>query len=170
MKKFLIIAALIAIAAIIINYSLGGFKTITPELISSNQQVIYGKAYEGSYNSELLDELMLDLRGSLAGSNNQGQLVIVNYIEPELEKRGTVKQFLGIIWADEPENNDYDSLIIGAYNGVQFTVPVQPLVMPSPEKMQGLAEDFAMNMQSTLAGFSIEQYQDKTLVINFPFE
>lgn len=170
MKKFLILAAIVAIAAVIINYTLGGFEPVSPELISNDKQVVYGRAYEGSYSSETLDYLINELRQVLANYNNEGQLVIINYIEPELEKRGTVKQFVGIIWDRQPQNNDYDSLLIEAYNGVQFAVRVKPLVMPSPEKLQAMAEDFAKNMESSLAGYSIEQYHDGTLIINYPFE
>lgn len=169
MKKYILFAIIIALAGLIINYSLGGFKPVEPGLISVDATTIYGRWYEGRYNSETLDELLGELRAKIAESNIPGQITIVNYLQPELEKRGTVKQFVGIIWQAKPAEITYDSLILEAYNGAQFSIPVRPLVMPSPEKLKRLAESMAADTGTLLAGYSIEQYQDKTLVINFPF-
>lgn len=157
-------------AAVVINYTLGGFKEIQPGLVTTGKTVIYGKEYQGSYNSEVLDELLAELRGEIAESSSAGQLTIVNYHQDDLEKRGMVKQFVGIVWSDSQKILGYDSLVIEEYNGAQFRIPVKPLVMPSPEKLKSLAEEMAENMTASLAGYSIEQYQDKTLVINFPFK
>lgn len=170
MKKFLIIASLIAVTAILINYSLGGFQAVEPGLISGENMVVYGRTYEGRYNSAALDELIDELRGELTSQENSGTLTIINYLQPELEKRGTVRQFVGIAWNQAPASTSYDSLIINAYNGVQFAIPVKPLVMPSPEKLSSLAEEFSNKMGTTLGAFSIEQYRDNTLIVNFPFE
>lgn len=170
MRKYLLFALLIAVAALVINYSLGGFKPIEPGLITTQKVTVYGRIYEGRYNSEALDELISELQTQLASSNKQGQLTIINYLQPELEKRGTVKQFVGIIWQDELATMSYDSLVLEPYNAAQFRIPVRPLVMPSPEKLMGLAEDLAEEMNTTLKGYSVEQYQDKTLVINFPLK
>jgi hypothetical protein len=169
-KKYLLFALLIAVAALVINYALGGFKPIEPGLITTQEVTVYGRYYEGRYNSEALDELISELQTQLASSHEQGQLTIINYLQPELEKRGTVKQFVGIIWQDELANRSYDSLVLEPYNAAQFRIPVRPLVMPSPEKLMGLAEDLAEEMNTTLQGYSVEQYQDKTLIINFPLK
>ena len=171
MKKYLIIAAIIAFAAVIINYVLGGFNKIEPGLVTTEKEVVYGREYEGRYNSEALDNLISELRTILSNSSSKGQLTIINYLRPDLEQRGTVKQFVGIIWdKNKVTNSDYDSLILESYNGAQFRIPISPLVMPSPEKLKGLAETMAVDMSSSLAGYSVEQYQDRTLVINFPFK
>ena len=167
MKKFLLIAALVAFAGIIINYTLGGFKTIEPSLVSVDEAVVYGRFYEGSYKSEALSELVDELRAEQVNSNN-GILTIVNYHQEEYEKRGTIKQFVGIIWKERPASTRYDTLVIPAYNAAQFRLQVKPLVMPSPKKLNNLAEDFAITMESTLQGISIEQYKDNTLFINYP--
>lgn len=163
-------ALIIALAAVVINYSLGGFEGVEPGLITSTKVVVYGKTYEGQYNSAALDELLDELRAAIDANEAQGRLTIINYHQPELEKRGTVKQFVGITWAGQPGSEDYDSLVVEPYNGVQFRIPVRPLVMPSPEKLRDQAAVMAAEMQTTLAGYSLEQYQDKTLVINFPFK
>ena len=169
MKKYLLFAAIIAAAALIINFAMGGFATIEPGLVTTEKVVIYGRNYEGRYNSQALDELIAELRQVIVGSAQPGQLTIINYHQVELEKRGTVKQFVGIIWQKPMQTSAYDSLVIDPYNAAQFRIPVKPLVMPSPEKLRGLAEDMAEQMNRALAGYSVEQYLDKTLVINFPF-
>jgi len=168
-KKYVLFAALIAAAALVINFVLGGFEAIEPGLVTSEKVIVYGRLYEGRYNSEALDELLAELRSTITNSGEPGQLTIINYHQAELEKRGTVKQFIGIIWQQSSAPSAYDSLVIEPYNGAQFRIPVKPLVMPSPEKLRGLAEALATDMNTSLAGYSVEQYQDKNLVINFPF-
>jgi hypothetical protein len=171
-KKFLIIGALVVIGAVIINYTLGGFEPVQPSLISSQTLTLYGQHYEGRYNSEALDELIANLRKRIDESENEAVLTIVNYNQEELEKRGVVKQFVGINWKALPlENNtDLDSITIEQYNGVQFAIPIKPLVMPSPEKLKKEAEAMAESMNTELVGLSIEQYQNNSLIINYPFK
>ena len=167
-KKVIIIALLIAAAAVLINYSLGGFKPVKPQLVSLHDTVIYGKLYEGSYNSELLSELIDQYRRELEKHQQAGQLTIVNYDQPDLEKRGMVKQFVGIIWRGQSARSDSDSLVLPACNAVQFKIPIKPLVMPSPEKLNEMARDYSIQMETTLLGYSIEQYLGKSLIINYP--
>lgn len=172
MKKFFIIAGIIVLAAVVLNYTLGGFTKVEPGLISVNASTIYGRIYEGRHNSQALDELIDSLNNELTSNNPTGHLAIVNYMQPELEKRGIVRQFVGIIY-DDPETHPsgtFDSLNILAYNGIQFNVPIKPLVMPSPEKFKHLALDMAKEMEAELAGFSIEQYDNQMLIINFPLK
>lgn len=170
MKKSLYIAIVIALAAVVINFSLGGFDAVEQGLITSDKVVIYGQEYEGRYNSKTLDELLNKFRTTLDNNQGQGRLTIVNYHQPELEQRGTVKQFVGIIWEGRPLQNNYDSLVVEAYNGAQFRIPVKPIVMPSPEKLRDQAVEMAIEMSTSLAGYSVEQYEDKMLIINFPFK
>ena len=171
MKKFFLIGGLVVFGAIIINYTLGGFKPLEPALISSQSLTLYGQHYEGRYNSEALDELIGDLRRRIDESESEASLIIVNYNQEELEKRGVVKQFVGISWKELPlERINLDSITLQQYNGVQFTVPIKPLVMPSPEKLKKEAEAMAQSMNTELRGISIEQYQDNNLIINYPFK
>ena len=170
MKKYLVFGAIIIIAGVVINYSLGGFNPIVPGLVSSNGVTLYGWNYEGRYSSETVDKHIETLRDILNKTDQEGVLTIVNYIKPDLEKRGVVQQFIGIEWINKnsPNTNDLDSLIIQPYNGIQFNVPIKPLVMPSPEKLKTLALEAAKEMDTELLYFSIEQYKDKSLILSFP--
>ncbi|RLD23558.1 MAG: hypothetical protein DRI71_05040 [Bacteroidetes bacterium] len=172
MKKYLVLGGIIILAGVVINYSLGGFKPIEPGLISSNGITLYGWTYEGSHSSDALDSQIEALRSIIKDSDQQGILTVVNYIQPQLEKRGVVKQFIGIEWVEGnnavPDN--LDSLVIEPYNGIQFVIPIKPLVMPSPEKLKALALESAMKMDTELSDISIEQYKDKSLVLNFPLK
>jgi len=172
MKKYLTLGGIIILAGIVINYSLGGFKPIEPGLISSSEVTLYGWSYEGSYSSDSLDNQIDALRNIIKKSHQQGVLTVVNYIQPELEKRGVVKQFIGIEGINDYDAipNDLDSLVIEAYNGIQFVIPIKPLVMPSPEKLKTLALESASEMNTELTSFSIEQYRDKSLILNFPLK
>lgn len=172
MKKYLVFGAIIIIAGVVVNYSLGGFKPIVPGLVSSNGVTLYGWHYEGRYSSETVDKHIETLRDILNNTDQEGVLTIVNYIKPDLEKRGVVQQFIGIEWINKngPNNNDLDSLIIQPYNGIQFSVPIKPLVMPSPEKLKNLALEAAQEMDTELLYFSIEQYKDKSLILSFPLK
>ena len=172
MRKYLVIGALIVLAGIVINYSLGGFKQIDPELISTHNTIIYGSLYEGGHSSDSLNHQVEHYRSILNESNQPGRLTIVNYTQSNLEKRGMVKQFIGIEWENEhPElYRPIDSLAINAYNGFQFRIHIKPLVMPIPEKLKQLAIEAAELMDGELQGYSIEQYKDGSLIINYPLK
>jgi hypothetical protein len=171
-RKYLILGGLILFGGIVINYSLGGFKQIEPELVSSPATTIYGLLYEGGHSSDSLENQVLRLRKILSASEQSGVLTIVNYNQSSLEKRGMIKQFIGIEWAQNGKNlsQSLDSLVIDGYNGFQFRIPIKPLVMPSPEKLKNLAEEASQSMAGKLQGFSIEQYKDGFLIINYPLE
>lgn len=172
MKKYLIFGGIIVLAGIVINYSLGGFKNIEPQLISTHNNIIYGFLYEGGHSSDSLNNQIAYYRSVLNKSNQPGTLTIINYTQLNLEKRGMVKQFIGIEWENNinHSNKPLDSLIIKPYNGFQFRIPIKPLVMPSPEKLKRLANEAAELMEGELQGHSIEQYKDRLLIINFPLK
>jgi len=171
-RKYLFFGGLILLGGIVINYSLGGFKPIEPTLVSTHGTTIYGLLYEGGHASDSLENQVSCLRKTISESNQSGTLTIVNYNQPELEKRGMIKQFLGIEWTDNDHNKSQslDTLFIAGYNGFQFRIPIKPLVMPSPEKLKKLAEEASQSMAGELQGYSIEQYIDGTLIINFPLK
>ena len=160
------------LAGIVINYSLGGFKNVEPQLISTHDTIIYGLLYEGGHSSDSINNQVSHYRKILSESNQPGTLTIVNYIQSNLEKRGMVKQFIGIEWEKiaNSSNKPLDSLIIKSYNGFQFRIPIQPLVMPSPEKLKRLANEAAEIMEGELQAYNIEQYKDRFLIINFPLK
>ena len=172
MKNYLILGGLIVVAGILINYSFGGFEPIESTMISNPQTIIYGRFYEGSHSSDLLEKQLADLRKILKDPGNKGTLTIVNYINATLEQKGMVKQFLGIEGKKNLPYQAYelDSLVIDAYDGIQIIIPMKPLVMPSPEKLKKLAEKTAEIKGNKLRGYSIEQYKNQTLVINFPLK
>ena len=170
MRKYLILGGIIVITGIVVNFTLGGFEPIEPVLISAHKTRLYGWHYEGYHASDSLDRQVEKLRDILAATGQPGTLTIVNYLQPELEKRGVVKQFVGIDWGNTSYTNDYklDTLSIAAYNGFQFVISIKPLVMPSPEKLKRMAREAAKNMDAQLQDISIEQYKNKTLIVNFP--
>jgi len=172
LKKYFFLGALVVLAGIVINYSLGGFKKIEPELISTHRTVIYGSLYEGGHSSDSLTNLIAHFHKILADSGQTGTLTIVNYMQEKLEERGMVKQFVGIEWEENANNPkmSLDSILISPYNGFQFRLPIKPLVMPSPEKLKKLAKEAALLMDGELQGYSIEQYQNRMLIINFPLK
>ncbi len=172
MRKYLILGGIIVITGIVINFTLGGFEPIEPVLVSARETQLYGWPYEGYHASDSLDRQVERLREILGASNRPGTLTIVNYLQPDLEKRGVVKQFVGIAWDTAPEQNPLglDTLTIPAYNGFQFSITLKPLVMPSPEKLKRMAREAAKTMEGQLQDISIEQYKDQTLVVNFPLK
>ncbi len=172
MKKYFVFAGIILLFGLVINYSLGGFETIKPNIISTYNTTIYGFLYEGSHASDSLANQVALLRKILDDGDIIGTLTIVNYIQPALEKRGVIRQFIGIETEHYLTHNRYslDSLKINSYNGIQFRIPIRPLVMPSPEKLKKLAKEAAISMNSELASYSIEYYKDKFLITNFPLQ
>ena len=83
-----------------------------------------------------------------------------------------IRQFVGIAWENNVNNTiePLDSLIIEPYNGFQFRIPIKPLVMPSPEKLKRLSNEAAELMEKELQDYSIEQYKDHLLIINYPLK
>ena len=172
MRKFLLLGGIIVLAGVVINYSLGGFSQIEPELVSTQGTIIYGSLYEGSHSSDSLNDQVTHYRKILTESGQSGTLTIVNYIQPSFEKRGMIRQFVGIAWENNVNNTieQLDSLIIEPYNGFQFRIPIKPLVMPSPEKLKRLSNEAAELMEKELQDYSIEQYKDHLLIINYPLK
>ena len=171
MRKYLALGGIIILSALAINYFLGGFKKVKPTYAVIDDLSIYGQAYEGRYTSDSLDNVIKFLQDQIAETDTSGSLVIVNYLQEDLEKLGVVKQFVGIIWADPPETNlGLDTLLVPTAQVIQFSVPINPLVMPSPEKLKKMAVDEATRMGRNMLGYSIEQYQNRQLVVSFPIE
>ncbi|MEN8248585.1 MAG: hypothetical protein ABFS32_06610, partial [Bacteroidota bacterium] len=105
MKKFLILGGLIVLGGLAVNYMLGGFKKIKSEQVSINSMAVYGKHYEGRFASDSLDNIIELLQAQIETPDTSGSLVIVNYLQEDLEKRGIVKQFVGIIHNRPPDFN-----------------------------------------------------------------
>jgi len=98
MKKYFVLGGFIVIAGVLINYLLGGFDPLNAEVVEQPAMVLYGWPYEGSYKSAALDEQIEKLRQMVRQSADSGTLTIVNFLQPELEKKGMVRQFTGIVW------------------------------------------------------------------------
>ena len=85
MKKYLILGGIIVLSGIAINYFLGGFEQLKPEHVEINDMTIFGKSYEGRYASDSLDNIITSLN-NLIKSDTSGALIIVNYLQEDLEK------------------------------------------------------------------------------------
>ncbi|MCF6359129.1 MAG: hypothetical protein L3J29_00020 [Cyclobacteriaceae bacterium] len=168
MKKYFIIGAIILIAGLVINYKFGGFEKTEPQLIEVSDYAIYGASYEGSYKSNALSSLvskMQTLQKNMADSSN---VVLVNYIDEAKETLGIVSNFVGII-TEGRGMEDLEKKTIKANKAIRVVVKINPLTMPSPEKIKALAFEMAEKEGLVLQKLSIEQYQeDDTLVIDFP--
>lgn len=157
------------LSGLAINYFLGGFNR--PELMKGtmNEMTIHGMPYEGRYASDSLDNMIDWLQSQIDTTGIPGSLVIVNYLQEDLEKRGVVKQFVGLVADQGIEfKHPLDTLVLPASETIQFTIPVNPLVMPSPEKLKKMAIDEAEKNQVSLVGYSIEQYRNRKLIVSFP--
>ena len=172
MKKYFFIGAVVLLVGLAINYSLGGFKTIEPKLVEVDNYIVYGKPYEGSYNSNWLTnmgEVMRRLQQEITDSTD---LVIINYINKAKETVGNVDNFVGLSLKNDTNNGALDKLekrIIKANKAIRLTVKIQPMVMPSPEKIKELAFELAAKEGLQLQQFSIEKYSaNGLLIIEFP--
>ena len=96
MKKYLVFGAIIIIAGVVVNYSLGGFKPIVPGLVSSNGVTLYGWHYEGRYSSETVDKHIETLQDILNNTDQEGVLTIVNYIKPDLKNEVSFNNLLAL--------------------------------------------------------------------------
>ncbi len=171
MKKYFVLGGFIVIAGVLINYILGGFDPLNAEVVEQPAMVLYGWPYEGSYKSAALDEQVEKLRQMVQQSPDSGTLTIVNYLQPELEKKGMVRQFTGIVWQQRQTGTGaMDTLQLAGGEAIRFRLKIRPLIMPTPEKLTRLAASKAAQMESTLAGYSIEQYVNDALIVTFPLK
>ena len=171
MKKVLSIAIIVLIAGLVINYKLDGFSKLEATLVTSEEYILYGQYYEGRYNDDELEALIVSTRDWVQ-SNKVGELAIVNYFNGEDERRGKIKQFVGVIITDDKQQawpEDFEILEIKANETIEVKVSIRALVMPSPEKIKNIAIDFADNNNKKLQQMSIERYNDTGfLIVHFP--
>jgi len=171
MKKYYIIGAIVLLAGLALNYKFGGFDKTEPQLVEVNDYTIYGASYEGSYKSNALSSLvnkMQTLQKSMGANTN---VVLVNYIDEAKETLGIVSNFVGIETelAMGSELEKLEKRTIKAQKAIRVVVKINPLVMPSPEKIKALAFKMAAKEGLVLQNLSIEQYRnDGTLIIDFP--
>lgn len=171
MKKYFILGAAVVIFGLLINYTLGGFTPVQAEKVEVSDYVIYGIAFEGSYKSNGLSELVEKMRQLQQDFNGAADVVIVNYYNEDKEKIGLVNNFVGIRFhSAEPDSlAGLEKRVIKAQHALRSEVKIRPLVMPSPEKIKKKAFDLAEQKGIELQKFSIEQYNDSgVLQVEFP--
>jgi len=172
MKKYFIAGTVILVIGLAINYGLGGFKTIEPEMVEVEDYVVYGKPYEGSYKSNWLANMVEEMRTLQEGIDDSTDLVIINYINEAKETLGDINNFVGLSLKSDSGNvalSKLEKRIIKASKAIRLKVKIQPMVMPSPEKIKGLALDYAKRNGLDLQQISIEKYStDGLLIIEFP--
>lgn len=174
MKKYVILAAVVLILGFLVNYSLGGFEDIKPQLIEVNNYTVYGSGFEGSYKSNQLSELVEKMRTHQQNLESTSDLVIINYINDAKETIGKIDYFVGIRLSnssDEANMTEFEQRIIEAKKAIRIEIKVKPLVMPSPEKINETAFTFAEQSGVKLQNLSVEQYtQNGVLIIEYPVQ
>src|SRR5210317_594349 len=137
MKKALGIAVIILIGGLVLNNLLGGFQKVEVDLIDATNYYVYGKEFAGRYNSDKLQGLIDETRTRLSENLLEGELVIINYQDERSEKRGDLKQFIGVLSTSENTKNEQSGLLlrkIELSQVIEARIEVVKLVMPSPEK------------------------------------
>ncbi len=169
MKRNLLIAALVIIAGVVINYSLGGFDEIKPELVEVNNYLIAGQPYRGSYKSQTLTHLVDSLREQQT-KHPGSKLLIVNYKNEANEAIGLVDNFVGLSYKEAVSiSNRAEKRIIEAQKAIRLVVNIRPMIMPTPVKLDKIAHEFAQQQGLELQGMSIEQYShNATLIVDYP--
>lgn len=173
MKKYFILGAAIVIFGLLINYTLGGFADIEPKLVSVGNYTIYGTAFEGSYKSSGLTDLVESMKKRQQDFNGEADVVIINYFNEEKERIGMVNNFVGLRFnRTEPDSVEgLEKRVIEAKNALRTEIKIKPLVMPTPEKIQKKTMSIAELEHLHLLNLSIEQYNDSgVLIVEFPVE
>ncbi len=174
MKKYVLLGAIVLAVGIIINYSLGGFTSLEPKIVTVDNYTIYGTSFEGNYKSNKLTKLVENMRTNQQKIKSHSDLIIVNYINEAKETTGLLTNFIGISTSDTVNYKLLGTLekrVIAATKAVRISIKVQPLVMPSPEKIKKAAFNFAKKKNITLQNLSIEQYQENGfLIIEYPIK
>ena len=172
MKNYFFLGALILVIGLAVNYSLGGFKAIEPEIVEVDDYIVYGNSYEGSYKSNWLADMVEEMRNLQQRIDDNTDLVIINYTNEAKETLGDINNFVGLSLMNDTSDVALDKLekrVIKASKAIRLKVKIQPMVMPSPEKIKALAFEFATNSGLELQQISIEKYStDGMLIIEFP--
>lgn len=173
MKKYYLFGAIILLAGLLVNYKFGGFKEIQPVIVEVENYVIWGSEFEGSYKSSGLTSLVEEMRSKQSQLASESKVVIINYIDEAKETLGVVSNFVGLtVKGNENELvNDLEERIIRASKAIRIIIKVQPLTMPSPEKIKAKAFELASKEEFELQGLSVEQYNEEGyLIIDFPIK
>lgn len=173
MKKYIILGIVVVVFGLLINYTLGGFATVKTEKVEVNDYIIYGIAFEGSYKSNELDDLVGSMQKRQQEFNGAADVIIVNYFNEDKEKIGLVNNFVGLRFhSAEPDSiTGLEKRVLKAKQALRSKVNVRPLVMPSPEKIKKKAFDLAEETGIQLQPLSIEQYKNTgVLQVEFPIK
>ena len=174
MKKYVVIGIAILCAGLLINYILGGFAQVLPQVVQVDNYVVYGAEYEGSYKSARLGNMVEEMRSYQGEIDSKTDVVIINYIDEAKETLGIVTNFVGLSLKNSAEKIEIDpqeKRIIRASKSIRIKVAVKPLVMPSPEKIKAMAFKLAQEKGYKLQNISIEQYNESgMLIIDFPIK
>ena len=174
MKKYLALGAVVLILGLAVNYSLGGFEDIKPQLIEVDNYTIYGNGFEGSYKSNQLSDLVDEMRSHQQKLDHESDLVIINYRNEAKETLGKVDNFVGIRLTDLSDRvhiTSFEERVIQARQAIRIEIKIKPLVMPSPEKINKVAFDFAEQSGVKLQNYSVEHYaQNGLLIIEYPVQ
>jgi hypothetical protein len=173
MKKLLLITAALLLGSLLVNNMLGGFDKVDVDIVEVNDYLIYGQAFAGRYNSDELENRVTRIRQLVEEGTLEGNLVIVNYIDEQKEKRGEVKQFVGVLLINPALLTPVEGLkllTITASQAVEARIGVRKLVMPSPEKIKKKSLALARQQGLELMDISIETYQGQQLIVHYPVQ
>ena len=173
MKKILLIAFAVLLGALVVNTMLGGFDKVEVELVEVNGYHIYGQPFSGRYNSDELEGMIAMARKLVNDNTLEGELVIVNYVDEKSEKRGEVKQFVGVQLNDTTglvQLENFELLTIKTRQAVEARIGVRKLVMPSPEKIKKSSVAMAQENNLELMKMSIETYMGQHLIVHYPIQ
>ena len=141
-------------------YWLGGFNSMTIEVVQQPARPVVGKHYQGRYGDLALSKIFVQARQLQEGGTLPGLLTVVNLDRTSASEQ-SVNQFIGITLAAPPETvpegYQVDTLPAGAY--LRGILPANSLVMPPPKAVNQQLLDYAREHQLSVSGLSIEFYQ-----------
>jgi len=170
-RKLLVIT--IAIVLIILGfgyYKLGGLYSVKIETVRVDNYHLVGKYFSGSYKSDSIRVYFEEMSAYIKDGTLSGQPVII-YDQEQSDGDGKGTSFIGVMLADHPTSLPA-SLVkrdIPAQKSIKVTKDAHISVMPNPDKIDQMIQEYALANDLTIAESNIEIYQkNNRLVIERP--
>lgn len=159
MRKVIFASLTVMVVGLFVYYYLGGFNEVVIELVETDEYIIAGYNYHGTYEQDVLQDLFFQVKEYVEADVLKGIITVLNY-DSAVTEADSIHQLIGVRLQAEPLNKPQEVELetIPAGRAVRATISAHPLVMPNPESIVEQIRSFARENNLELKALSIEQY------------
>lgn len=172
LKKYILPLFSLLIILCVVYYFLGGFNTIKIQIVNTENYVIAGKTYQGSFKEDSLKAHFFQMKAYVDRGQLEGTVSVVNY-DLEYTSADSIHQLMGVLLDAPPfkpvdiQDIQIDTLV--AQKALRVIVKAHPAVMPRPDQVVKKIQAYARENSLLLKEYSIEQYvADNEIWVDVP--